>query len=906
MSESKTIKYKRIPWNGGVNSSVDSGVLPDNDLVQADNVVFNTAGSRLKREAIDQFDLAAQPSSITKRSATGTTRTLVFSSALLQLVPTNQQLVVGENITVSGGDATETAHYAVTATPVTAIKFVFTVTSATASAGATYTNNSVTFTVDSTISGATTLVCTTASNTVLPSGTVLTKATGSGDATITFSAYTQAITYTVTSGSYSESLTTASSTLSLVKSSYYIETADFWYTSNSGLKTQAIMALSSQGKLFSHDSSGKRAEILSNGVLFTMPQASPATASAAAVYKDADQHSFTVSSAATLSPELFTSSTIGAPTGSMYTVRIAPTYSFTVTAANATVNARYTDNINNYSFIVTSTITGATTLVCYGVEGVTGAPGTLTKQSGTGDATITYSAVGAAVPGTVNATVGAVYTNNAHQFTVLQTVSASTTIQFNGTGAPYTNPIGAAFTKNSGTGDSAFVFVVNGTTTATSTYLTKSSGSGDSVIQFSAAAAVTVPTTATRAQMIVMNERALFFLNGIGNLPIQYVPNSDSTNFFMLGGSPPDAEFAQLHLNRLFCNDKNNKDRLQYCATGNPESWNGLSDSGALDINPGDGDSIGLSAIFPPLQAQLVVSKGKHLSAIVGDSPDNFQVVPITEGMGATGSKAVAAVDFQDIFFISQRGIHSIKSTTAAGDFQSAFLSQTIQPTYNTWPKNLLTKASCCYWPEMNALFFSVAEANTASPNAFWIYNIVTKGWHRWPSSAGYFTATSMNLIKDSSTTNRLCWGVAGSKIYRANAGIYTDLGTTNAIPYTIQTGTIYPDNDPQRIKGFKKLSLLFRPKGRFSFILSYQIDNLAAQSTSFSQDVTGAQLGVNFILGGSVLGSSLTFAPYTVPLEGFGRGIRFTITNSNKDEQVELYGYIIEYEPSDVNQETL
>lgn len=64
--------------------------------------------------------------------------------------------------------------------------YTFTVTSANATIGATYTNNSVTFTVVATIAAATTLLMT-SSGAPLTSGT-LTKATGTGDATITFSA----------------------------------------------------------------------------------------------------------------------------------------------------------------------------------------------------------------------------------------------------------------------------------------------------------------------------------------------------------------------------------------------------------------------------------------------------------------------------------------------------------------------------------------------------------------------------------------------------------------------------------------------------------------------------------------------------------------------------------------------
>ncbi len=66
-------------------------------------------------------------------------------------------------------------------------QYVFTVTSANATAGATYTNNGQTFTVVQTISSGTKLI-TTGTGAPTASGT-LTKATGTGDATITFSSY---------------------------------------------------------------------------------------------------------------------------------------------------------------------------------------------------------------------------------------------------------------------------------------------------------------------------------------------------------------------------------------------------------------------------------------------------------------------------------------------------------------------------------------------------------------------------------------------------------------------------------------------------------------------------------------------------------------------------------------------
>lgn len=65
-------------------------------------------------------------------------------------------------------------------------------------------------------------------------------------------------------------------------------------------------------------------------------------------------------------------------------------FSFTVTAANATAGAVYTNNLQN--FTVLTTISGGTTLLTHS-SGSPTASGTLTKVSGTGDATITFSSV---------------------------------------------------------------------------------------------------------------------------------------------------------------------------------------------------------------------------------------------------------------------------------------------------------------------------------------------------------------------------------------------------------------------------------------------------------------------------------------------------------------------------------
>lgn len=67
-----------------------------------------------------------------------------------------------------------------------------------------------------------------------------------------------------------------------------------------------------------------------------------------------------------------------------------PVCNFTVTSANATAGAVYTNN--GQTFTVQTTISSGTTFTAALYGGLPTASGTLTKSSGTGDATITFSA----------------------------------------------------------------------------------------------------------------------------------------------------------------------------------------------------------------------------------------------------------------------------------------------------------------------------------------------------------------------------------------------------------------------------------------------------------------------------------------------------------------------------------
>ena len=104
-------------------------------------------------------------------------------------------------------------------------------------------------------------------------------------------------------------------------------------------------------------------------------------------------------------------------------------------------------------------------------------------------------------------------------------------------------------------------------------------------------------------------------------------------------------------------------------------------------------------------------------------------------------------------------------------------------------------------------------------------------------------------------------------------------------------------DQNPATEKAFHSLTLFYAPRGNSTITATVRIDNFEVQSLSFQNSAGADLLGVDFILGSSVLSTGDAVSPFTQPIDGIGRGIQFTLTQTGTEEEVEIQGYAIEYE---------
>ncbi len=440
---------------------------------------------------------------------------------------------------------------------------------------------------------------------------------------------------------------------------------------------------------------------------------------------------------------------------------------------------------------------------------------------------------------------------------------------------------GSAIAPTDGTAATAFVFTVTLVGTSVS---------------------APFPATITKACMEIMNDVLIIALDGVGNKAVRYHPETSIYGYTLGYGDAglPDFSVIRVHQSRLWANDKVNIDRLHFSSVGDFEQWQGDGTSAAIDVFPGDGDGDGLQSIFPPFRGVLFVAKGQKLYRVDGDDEENYTPSLVTTGLGCLSHKAVVAVDLDDELFISSRGVHSLAATNDFGDFNAKFLSQKIQNAFNDFVSTRLSFTQACYIPDMNTVFFAVTEDGNSTNNALYLFNTLSQEWSKWPNISCQSLAS-----RRIGANETLMIGTSNSRLIQSSGGTGLDFGTT-AFRFKPKTGTVYVQGRPDAVSMFKRFSLFYKPRGTFTITAKIKIDNQPVQSVAFSQTSGGDLLGTTFRLGSSIIGSSNVLAPYEKQIEGIGRGLTIELESSGQDDQIEIYGFTIEYESAEKAEEVI
>lgn len=422
-------------------------------------------------------------------------------------------------------------------------------------------------------------------------------------------------------------------------------------------------------------------------------------------------------------------------------------------------------------------------------------------------------------------------------------------------------------------------------------------------------ASATAPTTLARVSFEVFNEDLIMFIsdsNAAGRAPLKW-NNQTGTAYVPLGGTPPSVKFGRKHQGRVWAaGDPAYPDRIYFTSPGNHEEWNGVGDSGAMDIDPGDGDSSGITAIFPSFRGTLFVCKANAIYKVTGTEPNDYRIEMVTSGLGCNSHNSAVAIDMDDIYFQSERGFHSLVLTQKYGDFEGAFLSSTVQSDFSALDVTKKRDTQGVWIPTLNSVMWNMSRNGTVM-DIFWLYDVRFKAWYKWTGA----NPQALFRVEDNSTkVKRAYFGDDVGRLSKTqDTAVYHDY-TNTAIFQQCQTPFLYPDNDPATIKGFKKIGVWCKMPANTVLTVVVRVAGVnSTQSLTYTSTSSGTpKLDVDFILGESEINAaaSLRMTPFVLPMDGYGSSIQLTFEQAVADEYCAIFGFWIEWEPAGDSQETI
>jgi hypothetical protein len=394
---------------------------------------------------------------------------------------------------------------------------------------------------------------------------------------------------------------------------------------------------------------------------------------------------------------------------------------------------------------------------------------------------------------------------------------------------------------------------------------------------------------------------------------------------------------ARQHQSRMFyAGDRNNPDTLYYSRTAFYNQFTvdtTAASAGSIQVFPGDGDTDGITAIFPSINTQeLYIAKRKKLYKLITSDldPDNWALVKVSDEIGCVNHNTAKTIAQRDVYFESDLGVHSLfQVLSGTGIIEETLISFSISQDYRDMDQTSKAQHSAVFWPEENLYLHTAKTSGSPLFNKIYVYDLETSSWATWDSTATYTNGTSteqlsfnfLALKADASSKKKelfIADNNAYINFYNSTAGgdlenlrlSQTSTARVGIAPlFRVQSAVIFPQDTWLRESTFTDIFLLFRAKSVVDARVYSRIDNQA----QVQQGINIQALGGN-VLGTTDLGSSTFFLgltargvrPVHVNLGGYGYGIEVAVEHDTVGQEFELYGIIIKYEDSEESRSPL
>ena len=364
---------------------------------------------------------------------------------------------------------------------------------------------------------------------------------------------------------------------------------------------------------------------------------------------------------------------------------------------------------------------------------------------------------------------------------------------------------------------------------------------------------------------------------------------------------------TQQHQSRLFyAGDPQNPDRLYFSKAFfyNQFDVTGTNPAGFLDVFPGDGDSNGVTAIFPSLNSQeLYIAKRRKLYKIITSDPNPnlWGIVRVSGEIGCVNHNTAKTLDQRDIFFESDLGVHSLLQVIAGTEILDGTLaSYSITRDFREVIQGSSKGAhSAVYDPERNLYILTAKSSNASNFNLIYVFDNETKAWSTWETDA----AVQFNYITtrfDKETGRTILYVCSNDGWMNEFCEKYKDDLGNNSINTQIRSALLFPQQTFLKETNFTDCYVLARATGTTDVSITYRIDSQQSQTVTSSIIALGGNTLGTTVLGPMfVLGIARGVRPIPFKLAGVGYTIEITLTQNELGKNIEFYGLIIKFQNS-------
>lgn len=371
----------------------------------------------------------------------------------------------------------------------------------------------------------------------------------------------------------------------------------------------------------------------------------------------------------------------------------------------------------------------------------------------------------------------------------------------------------------------------------------------------------------------------------------------------------PSGRCVCYHAGRLWIGGTNaNPSRVSYSSYTSITDWTGV-DTGSIEqaFNPDDGDRIiGLASH----KGVLIVFKGPNVGSIYivhGTDPETFAVQPLVTGIPLQTPNSIVAVG-DDLWWMSERGIHSLSATERYGNFEEAMLTRYLMKHFrdNINRSRLSSVWGVNYALKGMALWTTTKSGSSANDQAFCL-SYTRAQEEGLKASVWNFSCQSAGIRNNPS-------GKIKEVLFGDNAGFLVRMDQSsrvmpNTTAYTARVTTpslIIADTDAQgkprvdQPTTLQNVWLRTQPVGDHDIVVAVGRDANAQETYTFEQGAAG------FLLDTDVLDVDTLNEPSMImqaeDVLGECRAAYFDITQGGANEDMHLFELGIEHVPAAQN----